>query len=1077
MTQPVKKLVKLVNQNEKVLGAQFKKPINRIIKSNNELKVTKPRTPRTKANKKAKQDKINNDALRYIDILDKIKKLKFDRKIQSVRELQPILIREDVYEDLRKNRYVNEAKGVIMQRPLNKFNGKYINLQLFFSNEKVMYVNNNFRTILKNAHQILWNDNKISNANIQIHYMAIFPDQEEIDGVDMNKFYVAYTKSLDFSRNIDIDRMDFQLEAKESNVLFYYLGYKISYTNNKQGFNLSQRKIKQLKAYKPCSDRKYHELTESSTTSNKICIYESFIHIFGLKSLKYMHHNNANNNILINQMLKDEGEDIEKSVINGDLLESLIRLTKKYNTKIIVCFYSNNEDDKPFMVDNGVFSDIIDINLYIGQKAMLYYNEHVAPYIITAKNEDKKQKIEKYKMRPEYLVYDKTKNIDSEIDKRRQKNILGFDTETYRLDDGSCVVFNITIYGKLNNEIISKSFYGESCVDEFITYIDQICTKKYNQKSHSKKVIEDIYIYGFNNSNFDNLFIYDKLYSLDAGTKCVFTNTSIKKIEYNNITIFDLNLFYSGTLRHVAQSFDIEKEKGVYPYMYVNQNNINYIGECPDKSYWNDGDYEIYQKQNNNNIFNLKEYTEKYCMIDSQLCYEIALKHLYNCVGHINNRIYDTQNCQTSARIALKTFKYCFLNNDIVESPPKIQQNEVDRYKGGRTEIFKKEFDDNKKKLYYIDINSSYSACMTEQMPDNYIKSMTLNKKELTEKEIILTNGYYCKIEYMGTDNNFIPNILSRNHDGCVIATKNIDFQWVWGCEVLEAIKNNCKVICSEIEYYESHKESIFNNYIKYFYGERLKAKANNNSIKSSFYKIMLNSLYGKFGQKDKTSKKIVHNSHEMYAFLKDTDELISFQEINDKLLFEYKQTTNKYIGSLVRYSSYITASGRCKLSEVMRSIGHEHIYYCDTDSIFTDKLPPKKFLDNEKLGKWKIETKTPIKKAIFLSPKTYYYVCEDEQIAKKAKGIKADKLTETDYILMNNKSVSKIIQENNMFSRSLENGVKINPVVRTIHTMYNKRIFTGNDSEAFDNIKQWKSNSEYKKNYDMIIKELNYLF
>ena len=40
------------------------------------------------------------------------------------------------------------------------------------------------------------------------------------------------------------------------------------------------------------------------------------------------------------------------------------------------------------------------------------------------------------------------------------------------------------------------------------------------------------------------------------------------------------------------------------------------------------------------------------------------------------------------------------------------------------------------------------------------------------------------------------------------------------------------------------------------------------------------------------------------------------------------------FIGTLVRFSSYITAIGRIRLSEAVRKVGEENIYYMDTDSI-----------------------------------------------------------------------------------------------------------------------------------------------
>ena len=239
------------------------------------------------------------------------------------------------------------------------------------------------------------------------------------------------------------------------------------------------------------------------------------------------------------------------------------------------------------------------------------------------------------------------------------------------------------------------------------------------------------------------------------------------------------------------------------------------------------------------------------------------------------------------------------------------------------------------------------------------------------------------------------------------------------------------------------------------------------------FYKLLLNSLYGKFGQKTFTSTEIVNNSQEMYNNLGQFDRLINFEVVNNKIIMEYEtKGDDKNVGKLIRFSSYISALSRCNLSEVMRDIGHENIYYCDTDSIFTSKKPSDKYIDNNILGKWKEETKTPINRALFLAPKTYYYNCDDNINDMKAKGIKAKELSYNDYNNVLKGEIMKISQENNMFFRSYE-GVKINITNRDIRPIYNKRIWNGNNSTSFKNVEEWRISKQYKPLYDKVVKEL----
>lgn len=54
-------------------------------------------------------------------------------------------------------------------------------------------------------------------------------------------------------------------------------------------------------------------------------------------------------------------------------------------------------------------------------------------------------------------------------------------------------------------------------------------------------------------------------------------------------------------------------------------------------------------------------------------------------------------------------------------------------------------------------------------------------------------------------------------------------------------------------------------------------------------------------------------------------------------LLIKYKSFDEEQnnIGNLIRFSSYITSCGRTTLSQGMRKVGFENVYYCDTDSIY----------------------------------------------------------------------------------------------------------------------------------------------
>lgn len=1050
---------------------------------------------------------------------------------------------------IKQKRTIDEQKQIIYQKPAININNDYL-ISDFFDfengfpkNDYIRFYDNNYPAFHDLLHQKLFRNkaNNIDDAHIQLYYYtyderllnairhgAKFKKNEKPKTLGDIGVFRYVKKMKDFGENVDPLSLVFKLPPPASPWRFIVLGYRLAYsTKNNKG--LTKTDLNTLKAFHPVSDKKYHSLTCASTSTNKLCIYETFLDIAEIRDLKYCHDNKSNHE-KIKKMLSDEGEEIEKAVKNGELYKSIELLSKKYDIDVIVVYYGTlfhlkenvekqlfpmNNQDPPTITSKGVTKQIKEpgeIYSLGGKKVMLYYKDiHVAPSIFNTE----------YYTQDAKNIYNKSKGFCLEPIKKKKlfKNkiggILGYDFEVYK--ETKSIPFAATIYGHLidkNGEEINveKKFYGVGCEKELVEYIDSISKQINNKKTNAKGGVPKIHIYGFNNSNFDNLLIWEELYNKNKSLKYIMGENSIKYIEHNNCKIFDIACFYrAGGLRETAKQFALEEEKGVFPYTFPNKDNLNYVGKIPELKYWNSqSDYDEYlindyleseyentekdisfqqhlllrkihieseYEKTDKKIskeqyislrdkddlkgyepkeFDLKKYCLKYCTLDSKLVYEIAKIHLTKSRGSINGRLYDVSGCITSAGMSLKIFQQCFLEDTLYQSPDDITVKERLAYKGGRTEVFKKKFIDceNLCRLFYLDINSSYPGSMKKHMPLSYITNIEYeNEIDISMDKIVPYHLYFARGEYHGTDKNFIPNILVRE-SGNIIACKNFDFSYQWGCELIEAIKNGCKIFIKEEIKYQPKK--IFKKFSKYFYGERLKFK-NNNPAYATFLKNVMNSLYGKFGQKIFTIKEVFQTMNEVYGKLKGDDRLlIDIVVLENHIIAEYEKTNMEYdsIGKLIRFSSYIAALSRCKLSKMMREVGHENVYYCDTDSVFTSKMPNEKYIDQTRLGAWKLECE-PIIEAYFIAPKCYTYKCETMKESKRAKGVKASKLEFSDYKKLNDGETTKIEQTNPLFKRSM-NGIIITDEVRTIQPIYNKRIWDGNDSEAFTDITKW---------------------
>lgn len=109
-------------------------------------------------------------------------------------------------------------------------------------------------------------------------------------------------------------------------------------------------------------------------------------------------------------------------------------------------------------------------------------------------------------------------------------------------------------------------------------------------------------------------------------------------------------------------------------------------------------------------------------------------------------------------------------------------------------------------------------------------------------------------------------------------------------------------------------------------------------------------------------------------------------------LLDGHKESHNVSIS----IASAITAYARIHMSQ-FKNNPNINLYYTDTDSAYTDKPLDPSLIDDKMLGQMKLEH--VCKKAVFLAPKLYCLLTEDNKLIHKVKGLSHDiKLTFNDF-------------------------------------------------------------------------------
>lgn len=404
------------------------------------------------------------------------------------------------------------------------------------------------------------------------------------------------------------------------------------------------------------------------------------------------------------------------------------------------------------------------------------------------------------------------------------------------------------------------------------------------------------------------------------------------------------------------------------------------------------------------------EYLEIYCMRDTEIIY-VFIKELVEFLEKENlSRLK-----ATAGSLSLNIFRHRFYDSKkhpiFIHDWKKSILLERESYRGGITDCFQL---GEKHNTYKLDINSMYSKSMRDSfLPCKLL--CWLNYKQKTQKQLFSYYNHYRKTH--GIIAKVIVNIPEEY--AYIISNFGLgksSFCYGKNLEIticspeLNFIQKYGKIVkILEISVYQVRR--IFREFVKYFYKLRMEYKKIGNDIYVEFCKLILNTLYGKFGQKetiskmlDKTDTEIIKHSDLILMMIERKKEVLGltikdFEKtviylgtiidlcevyLIDKKLYIIQQTSNNSQDSFVAISSFITSYSRIMLIEYILKAKRENVYYSDTDSLFVNKKGYKNLLSdiNEyKLGKLKVEEEGT---CIIYAPKFY-----DFNGYRKVKGIK----------------------------------------------------------------------------------------
>jgi len=335
----------------------------------------------------------------------------------------------------------------------------------------------------------------------------------------------------------------------------------------------------------------------------------------------------------------------------------------------------------------------------------------------------------------------------------------------------------------------------------------------------------------------------------------------------------------------------------------------------------------------------------------------------------------------TLAAQAVRTYRHRFMHHEIlIDDNEKALALARETLHGGRTECFY--IGKVKHKVYKLDINSQYPSVMaTEFMPRKLIG----HYRNVTLDECVRYVKKYClSVECTITTTEPVFPII---HDKKLVFPVGTFTAFLSTPEIAYALKH--KMIGKIIQCNIYERDILFKEYIEYFYKLRTQYKTDGDEVRSLLCKLLMNSLYGKFAQRGLVFEKEQDTDSlnikvwtEIDAETLESTSYRQYAKIIEKLT---KETESR--DSHPAIAAHITAHARIQLWGLMRGAGQGNYVYCDTDSLWVNKVGYDNLIehcDDTQLGKLKLEG---------VHDDVRIYGCKDYEIdgTKRIKGIRAN--------------------------------------------------------------------------------------
>jgi hypothetical protein len=545
------------------------------------------------------------------------------------------------------------------------------------------------------------------------------------------------------------------------------------------------------------------------------------------------------------------------------------------------------------------------------------------------------------------------------VDNKLNNYFYTLDIETIK-NNGKLIPYLICAY----NGFDYITSYGKDQQELFKTFFDQLLSKIQTRTT--------TYIYAHNLAGFDGIFLmkylleYGKVEPLLHNGKLISIKLKIKimstensKSEEKTIIFKDSFLLLPLSLRKLCLAFNIETSKGYFPFLL---NNIYYSGVIPKFENWTGISLTQFEKivsDYKGKMWSFQLEAIKYCKLDCKSLHEVLIKFNILIFNEFKVNIHKPL---TLPALAMRIYKsHYMLKDTIYQLLGRPGFNIRNSYTGGAVDVY---IPHNRIgsllcnikgffiKLYYYDVNSLYPFVMAfNDMPIGKPIAFEGNIRQI---EPDAYGFFYCKI----TSPKFLFHPLLqrriKTQDGIrTIAGLGTWEDWINSAEMDNAIKFGYTF--EILNGYQFKTGNIFEDYITKMYNLRLEYEKGHPM--NLIAKLLMNSLYGKFGMSLDTTEIAIYNldkeedresmkNHlDLYGetyqdYIKIDNHLLTIRNTFLSLKYNEKEDMNHGQDINVAIAAAITAGARVHMS-YFKNNPLFNLYYSDTDSAVTDKELP----------------------------------------------------------------------------------------------------------------------------------------